>query len=134
MCDNKPICSVRRVLAGDVAEEEVLGVLDEVRRIHQVVFRIQIEVDDMIAEGRHVGLAARRGVTVGERRPHVRREEAQDVVKRDFVVIHLVEALRSGELIHGLCGRIRPEILMPPRVGANLMASSVHALDDRRIA
>jgi len=88
----------------------------------------------MIAEGRHVGLAARPGVTVGERRPHVRREEAQDVVKRDFVVVHLVEALRSGELIHGLCGRIRPEILMSPRVGANLMASSVHALDNRRIA
>jgi len=95
MRNDKPVSSIRRILARDVAEEEVFRVLDKIGGIHQVILSIQVVVNDVIAEGSHVGLAAGSRVTVGEWWPHVGREEAQDVVERNLVVIHLIEPLLS---------------------------------------
>jgi hypothetical protein len=132
--NDKPVGSVCGALASNVAKEEVLRVLDQVRRVHQVVLRIQVVVDDVVAEGLHVSFAAGRGVAVGERRPHVGGEEAQDVVERDLVVVHLFEALSPGQFVHGLGRGVGAEILVGPGMRRDLMASGVHALDDRRIA
>lgn len=114
---------------GSVALEEVLGVLDQIRGVHEIVLGIKVEINNVVAESRHVGLAAGCRIAIGIWRTHVGREEAQDVVEGNFVVVHLVEALGSGNDVLTLDRSIRTKIQMAPGVRNNLVTSCVHTLD-----
>jgi len=129
--NDKP-AGIRGRCRGDVALKEILGVLDQVRRVHEVVLGVEIKVDDVVAKVGHVGLAAGLRIAIRVRRAHVGGEEAQDVVEGDLVVVHLIEALRLGNLVLSLDRRRRTEIQMAPRVRDDLVTSRVHTLDQRR--
>lgn len=129
--NDKPV-SIRRIIRRDVTLEKVLGVLDQGRRVHEIVLGIKVEIDDMVTQILEIRVAARSRVAVRIWRTHVGGEEAQDIVERDLVVVHLVKTLLLCELILGLnwCGRA--EILVTPGVRCNLMTSTMHALNQGR--
>jgi hypothetical protein len=108
--------------------------LNPIGIVQEIILRIQVKVDDVIAQGGHIRFVAGSRIAVGEGRPHVRGEETLDIVERNLVVVHLVQALRSGEHILPLDGSISAEVLVAPSMRTDLVASSVHTLDDRGIA
>ena len=128
MSNDKPV-GIRGSGRGGVTLKEVLGVLDQIRRVHEVVLGIEIEIDNMVAEGSHVGLAAGCRIAIGIRRAHVGREEAQDVVEGYLVVVQLVQTLGSGNDVLTLGSSTRAKIQMAPGVRNNLVTSRVHTLD-----
>jgi hypothetical protein len=87
----------------------------------QIVLGIQVEVDDMISKGCQVLLA--NGIATRVRRSHVSWKDTQDVPNGHFVVDHLIRPLS---------GRNSAEVLMSPSMRRNLVASLVHALNQRR--
>jgi hypothetical protein len=120
--DNKPISTVGSLLTSNVALKVVLGLLNQVRVVQEIVLGIEIEVDNVVTKRLQIGLAV--GVAAGKRRAHVGRENTEDVVQSNLVVVHLVLPLSGGD---------RSKILVAPRVGRDLMPSSIHTLDDCRV-
>lgn len=98
--------------------DDVLRVLDQLRRRIVVVVGVEVPADDVIAERRHGGLAG--GAARDVRRPHIRGVAPEDGQERLLVANHLVAPRCLG---HGRQVGVRP------RVRAELVSFVVHALD-----
>jgi hypothetical protein len=107
-----------RAALGDVTQEPVLGVLDQVGGVLVVVVGVNVKVDDVVTERSHVSLALTSAA--GVRRAHVGGDLANNVAESHLVLPHLLLAvdLRDGA-----------QVQMSPCVGRELMALGVHALE-----
>jgi hypothetical protein len=110
-----------RATLGDVTQKPVLRALDLVGRVLVVVVGVDIEVDDVVTERSHIGLALTSAA--GVRRAHVGGDLANNVAESHLVLPHLLLAVD---------GRDSAEVQMGPCVGRELMALGVHALEHGR--
>jgi hypothetical protein len=121
--NDEPVSTVSSLLASNVANKVVLGLLNQIGIVQEIVLGVEIEVNNVVAEVLQICLTV--GIAARERWAHVSWEDTQDVVQGDLVVVHLVFPLGRSD---------GSQVLMSPGVARNLMAGSVHALDDSRIA
>jgi hypothetical protein len=107
-----------RAALGDVAQEPVLGVLDQVGGVLVVVVGVNVKVNDVVTERSHISLALTSAA--GVRGAHVGGNFANNVAESHLVLPHLLLAvdLRNGA-----------QVQMSPCVGRELMTLGVHALE-----
>jgi hypothetical protein len=84
----------RRSALSDVSKEPILGVLDQVGAVLFVVIGVDVEVDDVVTEVSHVGLAL--ASAAGVRWAHVGGDLANDVAESHLVLPHLLLAVDLG--------------------------------------
>lgn len=87
------------------------------------ILRVQVEIDPMISQSLHVGVAPRRIVALRIRRPHVGRILADHVGDGSFVLDHLL-------LPH--VGRNSRQAVVGPGMGGDLVTFTDHALEQVR--
>lgn len=116
MANNKPVILSWIVTSGQVPGEVVHGYLDIVRI--QIVFGIQIKVNNMVAEFGHESLTG--GRAAGIRRTHVCWVDTKDVADGHLIVNDLALALGVGN---------QAEVLVTPCMRSYLMAGGIHALN-----
>ena len=103
---------------GDVTLEPVLGVLDLAWVILVIVVSVDVEVDDMVTKVSHISLTL--SSAAGERRAHVRGNDAENVAESHFVLVHLVETIALGD---------STQIQVSPSVGGDVVARVVGTND-----
>lgn len=113
-------------LARNLAIQRIIEI---VLRVHDFrlgvvvpVQSVQVSLDSVVSQVGQTGLAG--GVAGEERWTHVGWEEAEDVVDSTLVVVHFL--VKGGEVEGG-------EVFVRPGVGCDLVAFTVHTLDQRRI-
>lgn len=89
MRDDQGIVRVGRQ-AHEKLVKVILGILNQVRRVVEVIRGVEVEVYDVVPQRGQVVLAPAGFRTRTVRRPHVRRDEAEDVAERHLVLDHLV--------------------------------------------
>lgn len=119
MGDDKPRLGERIALEYLVIEN-ILGSLDQVGAVILVIVRIDIIENDVIAKFTELLSTFRIRGAAGVRWPHVAREVTKNISYGGFVLLHLLTALRGGDLA---------EILVRPSVTGNLVTTRMHALD-----
>lgn len=123
VADSKPLLVCGGSTSGsDIASEPVLGVLNLVGGVLVVVISINVEVGNVITKLCHIVLTSRGSCAAGIRGAHVCREESEDIAKSCLILPHLLLAV---------VGANGGQVEMGPGVRGDLMAFSLHALDDR---
>lgn len=89
--------------------------------IIKCAYSVHVEVGDVVAKVSHVFLAARLGSAAGVGRTHVSGDFANNVAQSHLVLNHLIVAILRGD---------GAQIQMSPGVRSELVAFSVHTLDD----
>ena len=106
-----------RVNAFDGVGEYVLGLLDILGIVVEVILCVQVKIGDVVA---HFYQVVRTGsVTGGVRRAHICRNDTKNIAEGHFVVVHLIVEFRGGKTA---------KILVRPSVASNLVTRIVHPL------
>lgn len=107
--------------ARDSLQKTIFGRLDRVFRIIQVVFGVDVRMDDVIPQGSQQRLALGRLRAFEIRRPEISRNPAKKVPKGHLVENNFRLLYRAVDLV---------EITMRPCVACDVMSRRVHALHD----